>query len=120
MPNFLLAYHGGGVPQDEEAEVAMLEAWSEWMANNAEALLDIGTPVGDSRTIASDGTVSATMDNQITGFAIIEADDVDAALEIARSCPVLAEGGSIELSELADMDDFDDEDEDEEDEDQDD
>lgn len=115
MPNFLLAYHGGGVPSNEEAEVAMLEAWNDWMASNADALLDIGTPIGTSRTIASDGSVSDTTDNQITGFAIIEADDEGAALAIARSCPVLAEGGSIELSELAEMDDFDEEDEDEED-----
>jgi hypothetical protein len=115
MPNFLLAYHGGGVPANAEAEEAMMEAWNEWMATNAEVLLDIGTPVGTSLMIGPDGSASETAANQITGFAIIEADTMDGALAIARGCPILSEGGSIELSELADMDDFDDEDEDEED-----
>lgn len=120
MPNFLLAYHGGGVPANAEAEDAMMEAWNDWMATNAGVLLDIGTPVGTSLTIGPDGSASETTANPITGFAIIEADTMDAALAIARGCPILGEGGSIELSELADMDDFDDEDEDEDDEDEDD
>jgi hypothetical protein len=112
MPNFLLAYHGGGVPANDEAEAAMVEAWNEWMGAHADALIDIGTPVGQNVTINSDGSVAEAVANPITGFAIIEADDLDAALAVARECPILSEGGTIELSELADMDDFDDEDED--------
>jgi len=116
MPNYLLAYRGGTLPEGEEAETAMLEAWNEWMQENGDALLDIGTSVDNTLTIASDGTVSEAPADPLTGFAIFEAEDQEEAVAIAKSCPILAEGGSIELVELADTDDFDDEDEDEDDE----
>jgi hypothetical protein len=117
MPNYLLAYHGGSIPEGEEAQAASLEAWNEWMDAVGEQLLDGGNPVGASRTIGSDGAVSETEGDRVTGYSIIEADDIDAAIELARGCPILADGGSVEVAELVDMMAFDDEDEDEDDED---
>jgi len=39
----------------------------------------------------------------MSGFTIIEAESMDAALEAARSCPFLEIGGSLEVSELMQM-----------------
>lgn len=118
MPNYLLAYHGGGTPEGEEAQAAVMEAWNDWMDAVGENLLDGGNPVGQSRIVNADGSIADADGNPVTGYSIIEADDLDAALEIARGCPVLADGGSVEVAELIDMmafDDEDDEDEDDED-----
>src|SRR4051812_19363736 len=103
MPNYLLAYHGGTTPEGEEAQAASMEAWNEWMDAVGESLLDVGNPVGQSKLVSSDGSVGDSDANPVTGYSIIEADDLDAALEIARGCPILADGGNVEVAELVDM-----------------
>jgi hypothetical protein len=39
----------------------------------------------------------------MSGFTIIEVDSMEAALSIAKSCPFLEVGGSLEISELMQM-----------------
>jgi len=39
----------------------------------------------------------------MSGYTIIEVDSMDAALSIAKSCPFLDIGGSLEVSELVEM-----------------
>ena len=100
MPNYLLAYHGGGTPEGEEAQAAVMEAWNDWLEHIGEAMLDLGNPVGDTRTVNSDGSVSAAPASPVSGYSIVEADDMDAALAIAKGCPVLADGGSVCLDQI--------------------
>jgi hypothetical protein len=37
------------------------------------------------------------------GYSIIEAPDMDAAVELAKGCPILTAGGSIEVAETVDI-----------------
>ena len=37
------------------------------------------------------------------GFAVVKADSIDAAVEIAKSDPFLENGGSIRVSEMMEM-----------------
>jgi len=39
----------------------------------------------------------------MSGFTIIEAQSIEVALEMAKSCPFLDIGGSLEVSELMQM-----------------
>jgi hypothetical protein len=39
----------------------------------------------------------------MSGFSIIKADSMEAALKIAKDCPFLDIGGSLEVSELMQM-----------------
>jgi hypothetical protein len=39
----------------------------------------------------------------MSGYTIVEADSMDAALEMAKSCPFLDINGSLEVSELMQM-----------------
>ena len=39
----------------------------------------------------------------MSGYTIVEADSLDAALEMAKTCPFLAIGGSLEVSEMIRM-----------------
>ena len=119
MPNYLLAYHGGGNPESEEAQAAVMLAWNEWLEATGEAMLDLGSPVGATMSVSSDGSVGPAPADAVSGYSIVEADDMDEALAIAKGCPVLADGGTVEVAELVDMD-FDDEDDDDDDEDEDD
>lgn len=115
MPNYLLAYHGGGTPEGEEAEAAVMLAWNEWLEATGDAMLDPGAPVGATMTVRPDGSVAGAPADALSGYSIVEADDMEAALAIAKGCPVLLDGGSVEVAELLDMDFDDEDDEDEED-----
>ena len=37
--------------------------------------------------------------NPVSGYSLIKADSLDAAVKLARECPVLSGGGSIEVAE---------------------
>jgi hypothetical protein len=41
--------------------------------------------------------------NPLSGYSLIEADSLDAAVQFAKGCPVLADGGSVEVAEAIDM-----------------
>jgi hypothetical protein len=59
MAKYLLVYHGtGGMPEGEAAQAEAMAAWGTWFQNLGPALADGGNPVGQTKTIASDGSVS--------------------------------------------------------------
>jgi hypothetical protein len=100
MAKYLLVYHGGSMPEGEEAQAKVMAAWGAWFQNLGPALADGGNPVSQTRTIASDGSVSAGGGaNPSTGYSLIEADGIDAAVALAKGCPVLSGGASIEVAE---------------------
>ena len=100
MTTFLLAYHGGGVPDSAEEEARQMGAWSAWYEGLGDAVIDAGNPIGRRTTILADGSVTddGTAD-PVSGFTIVEAGDMEAAIEMARGCPILASGGRIEIGE---------------------
>jgi len=109
MPKYVLAYHqdGGGpgqMPDSEEAMAEMMKAWENWFGALGANLLDGGNPISFARTIGSDGSVTdGGGGNPLTGYGIIQADNIDAAVEMAKGCPVLANEGNVEVAEAIDM-----------------
>ena len=104
MAKFLLAYHGGGMPETEEEQAKVMAAWGEWYGKLGAAVVDPGNPVGQTKTVAADGGVSAGAGaSPISGYTIVEAADIDAATDMAKSCPVLLGGASIEVAETFDV-----------------
>lgn len=100
---YLLVYRGGGMPADEAAQAGATAAWGAWFARLGSALADPGNPASQSKSIASDGTVSGDGHPSISGYSIVSADSLDAAVELAKACPVLAVGASIEVVETPQM-----------------
>jgi hypothetical protein len=104
MAKFVFAYHGGGAPESEAEGAAVMQAWMDWFASLGSAVVDGGNPTGASATVGSDGsTTPGGGANPVTGYSIISADSLDAALVIAKGCPQLASGGTIEVAEAIDM-----------------
>jgi hypothetical protein len=104
MAIYVLAFKGGGVPESEEEQQAVMAAWGGWFGAMGDAVLDGGNPFGASATVAGDGTVSDGAASALTGYAILRADDLGAATEMAKTCPILADGsGSIEVYETFDL-----------------
>jgi hypothetical protein len=104
MANYLLTYHGGGMPESEEEQARVIAAWGKWYGKLGKAVVDGGNPIGQSKTIASTGRITrGGGKNPVTGYTIIKAKDIDSAARLAKGCPILKAGGSIEVAEIAAM-----------------
>ena len=104
MPKYILAYHGGSMPETPEEGAKVMEAWNNWYGAIADKLADGGAACGKSMTVQSDGSVTADGGaNPLSGYTVVNADSHDAANAIAKGSPILAAGGSVEVCELLDM-----------------
>ena len=104
MTKYLLSYHGGSMPDSPAEGEKIMAAWNGWMGTLGKALVDGGNPTGPARSIAANGKVSdGGGANRVTGYSVIEAADLEAAVKLSKGCPQLAAGGSIEVSELMAM-----------------
>lgn len=104
MAKYLFVYHGGSKPETPEEGERVMDQWRGWLASLGDAVVDGGNPVGASSTIKADGScVDNGGSNPASGYGIFNARDKQHALAIARECPVLDAGGSVELAEIIDM-----------------
>ena len=104
MPRFIFAYHGGAMPETEEEGARVMAAWQSWLEGMGEGCIDMGAPVGLSKTVSADGVVDNGGANPLSGYTIVAAPDVDAACEMARGCPILEGGkGTVEVAPIVEM-----------------
>jgi hypothetical protein len=104
MPKYLLSYHGGEFPSELEAVVGPL--WKQWMDNIGDRAVDRGGPLQPSRTIGAGGAVTDTGWAGTTGYSIITADSLEAAIAFAQRCPQISpphQNGTVEVAELIEM-----------------
>ena len=103
MAEYIFAYHGGKAPESPEEGAKVMQAWMAWMEKAGSAMKDPGKPAGMSKTVSSGGVSNDGGANPISGYTIVNAGSIDEAIEIAKSCPILDDGGSVEVAELMDM-----------------
>ena len=104
MPNFIFAYHGGTKPEDETEIEKSMNGWRDWMKNIlGDSIVDAGNPVGLSKTLNQSGVENNGGSNPLSGYTIIKADNMEQALEMGRGCPIMGEGGSIEVAEIIEL-----------------
>ncbi len=104
MAKFVFAYHGGKMPETEEDVARVMAAWQSWLGGMGEAAIDPGNPVGQSSTVHADGSVTPDGgSNPLGGYSIVGAESMEAALELAKGCPILVDGGSVEVAEIHEM-----------------
>lgn len=104
MPKFVFAYHGGSMPESPEEGQKVMAAWGAWFENLGAAIADPGAPVGMSKTVSADGVADNGGANPLSGYTVVEAADMDAAIEMAKGCPMLEGGsGTVEVAEVVEM-----------------
>jgi hypothetical protein len=103
MPNYIIAYHGGRKPESPEEGAKQMAKWKDWVADLGDAAINPGTPLGKTRIVSSEGVSEDGGPNAMSGFSIVRADDMDAALEVAKVCPFLDTGGTLEVSQVMEM-----------------
>ena len=101
MANYFLAYIGGKPPESPEEGAKHMAKWKGWIGGLGDAVVNPGTPLGSTQSVSSNEVSDSTMG--MSGFSIVTADTMDAAIEIAKSCPFLDTEGSIDVSEIREM-----------------
>ncbi len=103
MTKFIITYLGGDQPSSPEEGKQHFAKYKEWLSSLGDSAVSPANPFKDTNTVNSDGTVTTGSATSMSGYTIIEADSMQKALEIAKACPFLEIGGSLEVSELMQM-----------------
>lgn len=93
MKNYLILHYGFEKPTAEE-----MEAWNKWFELIADRQVDRGG-LRDGRAINKSGTEKLPFaKDSVTGYTIIQADDLDEAEKFAKKCPIVASTRVYEIS----------------------
>jgi len=102
MADYIIAYHGGKKPDSPEEGAKQMEKWKAWLGDLGDAVVNPGTPLGPSKMVSADSVSDDGGPHSLTGFSVVKADSMDAALEMAKACPFL-EVGTLEVAEMMEM-----------------
>ena len=85
MKNYLILHYGFEKPTPEE-----MGAWNKWFESIADKQVDRGHLPG-GREISHSGTKDLPFaKDSITGYTVIEAENLDEAERVAQECPIVA------------------------------
>lgn len=101
MANFVLLYSGGSMPATEAEGKAVVAAWDVWFHKLGGNLVDGGNPfTPTAKTVSADGKVTdGPVGGMASGYSVIKADSLDAAVAMAKGCPVFMGGAKITVYE---------------------
>ena len=102
MSNYAFAYYGEPRFASPEEGAKYKAKWQAWAGGLGDAWVNPGAPFGKA-TLVSAGSVSdGGGSNRLTGFSILKATSMDAAVEMAKKCPHL-EHGTVLVAEVMEM-----------------
>ena len=111
MAKFMFVYRGGDDGMEDfspEQMQQVVQDWTDWITGGTEAgwLLDGGDGLKPEGLIVhpdltvTDGPFVESKEF-VGGYSMVEAPDLHAAVELAKTCPAPAGGGTVEVRELA-------------------
>ena len=93
MTNYVLTFRA----QPQRTLTAQEEArWPAWFGQIGASIADTGNRVGQARSVGYHGE----RDDALSGYIVITAADFDTAVALAQGCPILQQGGSLEVGEI--------------------
>jgi hypothetical protein len=76
----------------------IMQSWMQWFRSVENKAADMGNMLGKGREITKNGTKELPMDlDAVTGYMIFNAENIDEAEKIAKSCPMIT---SVKIYEL--------------------
>ncbi len=109
MAKFLFVYRSDAEQEQQQPSPEQMQEimanWGRWFGELGQAVLDTGDgliPTG--KLIRGDAVTDGPFIEAkeiVGGYSVIEAKDYDQAVTFGKACPVVAEGGSVEIRELA-------------------
>ena len=102
MSKYVLVYAGGAMAETPEAQQASMDAWNGWFSSLGDAVVDGGNPFGGSATVSGDG-VTETGLLGASGYSLVTANSLADATGLAKGCPIIADGGTVDVYEAIEM-----------------
>lgn len=113
MPKFMFVYRGGHEGMEDASPEQMqqvMQLWMDWIQGGMEAgwMLDGGDGLkSEGAVVKADLSVTdgpfAESKELVGGYSMVEAPDLAAAIELAKSSPMPNSGGTVEVRELANV-----------------
>lgn len=97
MSTYLFTFRA---PANHAPSAGTFDAWATWQHMLGARLKDRGHPAFAAATLGA-----SVADTTLGGYSLIRAGDLDAAVALARDCPLLPHGGAVEICELINHDD---------------
>ncbi len=105
MEKFVLIVRGGMPPQDQMQ--AYMQKWGGWIGGLSQSgKMSDGSPLNPGGKMLSGSSSSDIKDfdnNTIGSYMVVNANSIDEAMEIAKGCPALEVGGTIEVRAVMKM-----------------
>jgi hypothetical protein len=96
MKKFLFLYKGFSTPTPEIGR-----SWTEWFSHVGDSMADSGNPMTSGVEVTPNAVHELELGPEsFTGYSIINADGIDAAIELAKTNPMIT---SVVVHELARM-----------------
>ena len=113
MKQFLYLFRGGDdgyAEQSPEEMQAHMAKWGEWMVKISKndqpvpglPLQSEGKVVAKGGELITDGPFTEGKEI-VGGYVIVEANDLDEAVELSKECPIFDFGGTVEVREAIEM-----------------
>jgi len=100
MTQYVYVYLGGNQPSNPKDAEKHFTKYMEWLSSLGDSVISPTIPLKNTTTVNPDGTIQEGGRTGMSGFTIIKAESMEAALSIAQDCPFLEIGGTLEVSEL--------------------
>lgn len=111
MTEFIYLYRGGEMAESPAEGQKQMQLWMAWMKDLGEKghLKAVGSPlektgkrVSGKEKVVSDGPFAEAKD-LIGGYSLVNAKDIDEAVELAKGCPIFNFGGGVEVRPILQM-----------------
>ena len=100
MAKFMLVYRGGDIARTPEEKQKSMDAWMGWFGTLGAAVVDPGSPFGESQQVSPGGRVTEGAETELSGYTIVEAASITEATDMATACPVVHNHGYVEVYEV--------------------
>lgn len=109
MAKFLFIYRDPAEPAQPPSPEEMqgfLAMWGDWFQKCGQSIVDGGDALAPTGRVLSPGGVVTDgpyVEGKeiLGGYSVVQAESYEAALEIAKECPIAKVGGQIEIREFA-------------------
>jgi hypothetical protein len=116
MKEFVFIFRNSNTPANAPSPEQMQQSMTDWMnwfgsiaaqnklSNNGNRLSASTAKTVKPDNVVSDGPYTEIKEF-IQGYIIVKTADIDEAVELAKGCPIIKEGGNVEVRAVVTMDD---------------
>ena len=102
MSKFLFVYYGGMTATTPREIEKSNMAWNDWFKSMGKSVADMGAPTMPGKMVTASGAKTVTGE-MVTGYTVVTADNMDAAVKMAKGAPGLDKDLKVAVYPMADM-----------------